>query len=104
VSDSGRNGVENGTFWRQQALAVTRWMLHASALDSRPPSALYPRALTPIPEVGRTGKLSFPLSVRLRSPAGSSPGVTAAKFGGQFGGQIAFSTRPLAANTAMISP
>jgi type IV secretory pathway TraG/TraD family ATPase VirD4 len=40
VSDSGRSGVENGTFWRQQALAVTRCLLHAGALDSRQPSDL----------------------------------------------------------------
>jgi type IV secretory pathway TraG/TraD family ATPase VirD4 len=41
VSDSGRNGIENGTFWRQQALTVTRCLLQAAALGSRPPGDLY---------------------------------------------------------------
>jgi type IV secretory pathway TraG/TraD family ATPase VirD4 len=40
VSDSGRSGVENGTFWRQQALAVTRCLLHAGALGGRQPCDL----------------------------------------------------------------
>jgi type IV secretory pathway TraG/TraD family ATPase VirD4 len=40
VSDAGRSGVENGTFWRQQALAATRCMLHAAALDGRSPADL----------------------------------------------------------------
>jgi type IV secretory pathway TraG/TraD family ATPase VirD4 len=41
VSESGRSGVENGTFWRQQALTATRCMLHAAALGGRSPSDLY---------------------------------------------------------------
>ncbi len=41
VSEAGRSGVENATFWRQQALAATRCLLHAAALDARPPSDLY---------------------------------------------------------------
>ncbi|MHB8456611.1 MAG: type IV secretory system conjugative DNA transfer family protein, partial [Acidimicrobiales bacterium] len=41
VSDAGRSGIENGNFWRQQALSVTRCMLHAAALDRRTPSELY---------------------------------------------------------------
>jgi type IV secretion system protein VirD4 len=40
VSDAGRSGVENGMFWRQQALTATRCMLHAAALDGRSPSDL----------------------------------------------------------------
>ena len=41
VPASGRSGVENGTFWRQQALSVVRCLLHAAALDGRPPVDLY---------------------------------------------------------------
>ncbi len=41
VPDGGRSGVENGTFWRQQALSVVRCLLHAAALDSRPRADLY---------------------------------------------------------------
>ena len=41
VPSSGRSGVENGTFWRQQALTVVRCLLHAAALDGRPPADLY---------------------------------------------------------------
>jgi type IV secretory pathway TraG/TraD family ATPase VirD4 len=41
VADSGRSGVENGTFWRQQALSVVRCLLHAAAIDRRPPVELY---------------------------------------------------------------
>jgi type IV secretion system protein VirD4 len=41
VADSRRAGVENGTFWRQQALAVVRCLLHAAALDGRAPADLY---------------------------------------------------------------
>lgn len=41
VNDSGRSGVENGTFWRTQALSVVRSLLHAAALDGRPPADLY---------------------------------------------------------------
>lgn len=41
VPSSGRSGMENGTFWRQQALTVVRCLLHAAALDGRPPVHLY---------------------------------------------------------------
>ncbi len=41
VSESNRSGIENGTFWRQQALTATRCLLHAAALGSRSPSDLY---------------------------------------------------------------
>ena len=41
VSETSRSGVESGTFWRQQALAATRCMLHAAALGGRSPSDLY---------------------------------------------------------------
>jgi len=41
VADSGRSGVENGTFWRTQALSVVRALLHAAALDGRSPANLY---------------------------------------------------------------
>ena len=33
--------MENGNFWRQQALSVVRCLLHAAALDKRPPANLY---------------------------------------------------------------
>ena len=41
VSDGAKSGVENASFWRAQALSVTRCMLHAAALDARPPADLY---------------------------------------------------------------
>ncbi len=41
VSDAGKSGVENANFWRQQALAATRCLLHAAALDNRCASDLY---------------------------------------------------------------
>ncbi len=41
VADAGRLGVENATFWRAQALSVTRCLLHAAALDGRPAADLY---------------------------------------------------------------
>src|SRR2546429_4497275 len=41
VADAGRSGVENATFWRTQALSVTRCLLHAAALDGRPAADLY---------------------------------------------------------------
>ena len=41
VSDGAKSGVENASFWRTQALSVTRCMLHAAALDGRPPADLY---------------------------------------------------------------
>ncbi len=41
VADAGRSGVENASFWRTQALSVTRCMLHAAALDGRPAAELF---------------------------------------------------------------
>jgi type IV secretion system protein VirD4 len=41
VGDGAKSGVENASFWRTQALSVTRCMLHAAALDGRPPADLY---------------------------------------------------------------
>jgi type IV secretion system protein VirD4 len=41
VGDTGRAGVENGAFWRQQTLSAVRCLLHAAALDGRPPADLY---------------------------------------------------------------
>jgi type IV secretion system protein VirD4 len=41
VPAGNRLGVENASFWRQQALTVVRCLLHAAALDSRPPADLY---------------------------------------------------------------
>jgi type IV secretory pathway TraG/TraD family ATPase VirD4 len=40
VSDSA-GSVENGTFWQQQTVAAVRCLLHAAALDDRPPADLY---------------------------------------------------------------
>ena len=33
--------MENGTFWRQQTISAIRCLLHAAALDDRPPADLY---------------------------------------------------------------
>ena len=41
VPQAGAAGVENANFWRTQALGVVRGLLHAAALDSRPPADLY---------------------------------------------------------------
>lgn len=41
VADAGRSGMENGSFWRTQAVSVVRCLLHAAALDGRPASDLY---------------------------------------------------------------
>jgi type IV secretion system protein VirD4 len=41
VGDTGRSGVENGTFWRQQTISAVRCLLHAAALAGRPPADLY---------------------------------------------------------------
>jgi type IV secretion system protein VirD4 len=38
VADASGSGVENANFWRTQALSATRCMLHAAALDHRPPA------------------------------------------------------------------
>jgi type IV secretory pathway TraG/TraD family ATPase VirD4 len=40
VSDSA-GSVENGTFWQQQTISAVRCLLHAAALDDRPPADLY---------------------------------------------------------------
>ncbi len=40
VSDSA-GSVENGTFWLQQTISAVRCLLHAAALDNRPPADLY---------------------------------------------------------------
>jgi type IV secretory pathway TraG/TraD family ATPase VirD4 len=41
VFEASTSGVDNATFWRQQALSATRGLLHAAALDGRPPADLY---------------------------------------------------------------
>jgi type IV secretion system protein VirD4 len=41
VADAGRSGVENASFWRNQAVSATRCLLHAAALDHRPTADLY---------------------------------------------------------------
>ncbi|MGC8512688.1 MAG: type IV secretory system conjugative DNA transfer family protein [Acidimicrobiales bacterium] len=41
VADGSKSGVENASFWRTQALSVTRCMLHAAALDGRCAADLY---------------------------------------------------------------
>jgi len=41
VADGAKAGVENASFWRTQALSVTRCLLQAAALDGRPPADLY---------------------------------------------------------------
>ena len=41
VPSAGSAGVENSNFWRAQALSATRCLLHAAALDARPPADLY---------------------------------------------------------------
>jgi hypothetical protein len=38
VPSAGSAGVENSNFWRAQALSATRCLLHAAALDGRPPA------------------------------------------------------------------
>ena len=37
----GTGSVENGAFWRQQTVSAVRCLLHAAALDGRPPADLY---------------------------------------------------------------
>ncbi|MDQ2727721.1 MAG: TraM recognition domain-containing protein [Actinomycetota bacterium] len=39
-ADTGA-GTENGSFWRQQTVTAVRCLLHAAALDRRPPADLY---------------------------------------------------------------
>lgn len=41
VVEGAKSGVENGNFWRQQALSVTRCLLHAAALDNKGAAELY---------------------------------------------------------------
>jgi len=41
VGDGKQSGVENAAFWRTQAVSTTQCLLHAAALDGRPPSELY---------------------------------------------------------------
>jgi len=41
VPDGSRSGVENGSFWRTQALSVTRALLHSAALGEKTPADLY---------------------------------------------------------------
>jgi type IV secretion system protein VirD4 len=39
-ADAGE-GTESGAFWKQQTVAAVRCLLHAAALDNRPPADLY---------------------------------------------------------------
>jgi len=41
VGDGSGSGVENSSFWRNQAVAVTRCLLHAAALAGAGPDVLY---------------------------------------------------------------
>ena len=41
VTDAGKSGVENASFWRLQTVTAVRCLLHAAALDERPPADLY---------------------------------------------------------------
>jgi type IV secretory pathway TraG/TraD family ATPase VirD4 len=41
-------GVENGSFWAQQSYTAVRCLLHAAALDHRPPIELFRWSLSPI--------------------------------------------------------
>jgi len=41
-------GIENGSFWAQQCLLAVRCLLHAAALDDRPPADLYRWSLSPL--------------------------------------------------------
>lgn len=45
-TDAGE-GTEAGSFWRQQTVTATRCLLHAAALDDRPPADLYRWSLSP---------------------------------------------------------
>jgi type IV secretory pathway TraG/TraD family ATPase VirD4 len=45
-ADAGE-GTESGSFWRQQTVTAVRCLLHAAALDDRPPADLYRWSLTP---------------------------------------------------------
>ncbi len=55
VPPIGRSGVANGTFWRQQALSVVRFLLYAAALDRRPPKEIYRWSHDPFPMKGIIG-------------------------------------------------
>ncbi len=41
------DGTESGSFWRQQTVTAVRCLLHAAALDNRPPADLYRWSLSP---------------------------------------------------------
>jgi type IV secretion system protein VirD4 len=41
VADARHSGVENANFWRTQAVSATRSLLHAAALEGRPPADLF---------------------------------------------------------------
>ena len=41
VADARHSGVENANFWRAQAVAATRSLLHAAALEGRPAADLF---------------------------------------------------------------
>jgi type IV secretory pathway TraG/TraD family ATPase VirD4 len=45
-TDAGE-GTESGSFWRQQTVTAVRCLLHAAALDDRPPADLYRWSLSP---------------------------------------------------------
>lgn len=45
-ADAGA-GTESGSFWRQQTVTAVRCLLHAAALDDRPPADLYRWSLSP---------------------------------------------------------
>jgi type IV secretory pathway TraG/TraD family ATPase VirD4 len=45
-ADAGE-GTESGSFWHQQTVTAVRCLLHAAALDDRPPADLYRWSLSP---------------------------------------------------------
>ena len=45
-ADAGE-GTESGSFWKQQTITAVRCLLHAAALDARPPADLYRWSLSP---------------------------------------------------------
>lgn len=47
-AEGDESGVENGTFWAQQAFTAVRCLLHAAALSSVEPVELYRWSLSPI--------------------------------------------------------
>ena len=52
------SGVENASFWTQQCTMVVRCLLHAAALDQRPPVELYRWSLSPLAAQDATDILS----------------------------------------------